>query len=566
MKNKNSIHYHITFIAAIIAFMVFTMILINTIVFVKPKSNEETIFLLQKNIETKALEVNQFIDSTLSAFRTFSIMPEFKAIDARTVEPLIMEINNSKKLKTQEISFIGKNGFCWLNSYITKSLVRFDEYNEAYISDNEFLISSPRKNDQNQDVLLLYYPIKGYNNEKNALICSVIPVYYLRQIVDSTKLFESKTWIMNKEHEIISCNGDYIYNEFISEKNLNEVPLENIDYSNVINVDGIKGKAHLFVAPVDNYDDWFVVSLVNNNIINENINNIITTYILVLCILLILINVLGRYLSFYILSPINILQDCMKEVKDGNLNAYYENKTRFHNEIDDVGNSFNYMLNSINSLIKRIYAEEKNRKDIELRMMNEQIKPHFLYNTLDNIRFLAKKNNDEEVAESIQNLSEYFRLSLNNGKEYVTIDEELRHTKSYLNMQKLRFNDNLSYFIDRDDEVKDFMVPKIIIQPIVENSIKHGNPNKDRNLYIIISVRLVDDYYEITVEDNGIGMSKDKVNKLKEDITNGETKGYGLANTYSRLKKLYGDNFEIKIKSIEKLSTTIKFKIRKEEA
>lgn len=564
MKRKNSINYHITFIATIIAFLVLATILIHTIVFVKPKTNEETIFLVQKNVETKALEVNQFIDSTLSAFRTFSIMPEFKAIDARTVEPLIMDINNSKKLKTQEISFIGKNGFCWLNSDITKSLVRFEEYNEAYITDAEFVISSPRKNDQNQDVLLLYYPIKGYNEEKNALICSVIPTYYLRQIVDSTKIFESKTWIMNKNQEIISCNEDYIYNEIISQANLNNLELDTINHSTVLNVDGIKGKSRLFISPVDNYNEWFVMSLVNNKIIDKNINNIIYTYVLLLLLLLVLIYALGRYLSFYILSPIKILQECMQEVKDGDLDAYYENKTKIHNEIDDLGNSFNYMLDSIHSLIKRIYAEEKNRKDIEVRMMNEQIKPHFLYNTLDNIRFLAKKNNDEEVAESIQNLSEYFRLSLNNGKEYVNLDEELKHTKSYLNMQKLRFNDNLSYFIESDEAAKDLIVPKIIIQPIVENSIKHGNPNKDKQLNIFIKVEVKENKYEIIVEDNGEGIAKDKLKELYQSIIDGNSKGYGLTNTYNRLKKLYGDNFEMKMRSIEKLGTTIKFIITRE--
>ena len=564
MKQKNSINYHITFIATIIAFLVLATILIHTIVFVKPKTNEETIFLVQKNVETKALEVNQFINSTLSAFRTFSIMPEFKAIDARTVEPLIMDINNSKKLKTQEISFIGKNGFCWLNSDITKSLVRFEEYNEAYITDAEFVISSPRKNDQNQDVLLLYYPIKGYNEEKNALICSVIPTYYLRQIVDSTKIFESKTWIMNKNQEIISCNEDYIYNEIISQANLNNLELDTINHSTVLNVDGIKGKSRLFISPVDNYNEWFVMSLVNNKIIDKNINNIIYTYVLLLLLLLVLIYALGRYLSFYILSPIKILQECMQEVKDGDLDAYYENKTKIHNEIDDLGNSFNYMLDSIHSLIKRIYAEEKNRKDIEVRMMNEQIKPHFLYNTLDNIRFLAKKNNDEEVAESIQNLSEYFRLSLNNGKEYVNLDEELKHTKSYLNMQKLRFNDNLSYFIESDEAAKDLIVPKIIIQPIVENSIKHGNPNKDKQLNIFIKVEVKENKYEIIVEDNGEGIAKDKLKELYQSIIDGNSKGYGLTNTYNRLKKLYGDNFEMKMRSIEKLGTTIKFIITKE--
>ena len=564
MKIKNSIHYKIMSVAVIISALVMGTILFHTLLFVKPESNEETVFLLQQNVEGKALEINQFLDSNLSVFRTFSIMPEFKATNARAIEPLIEEINESMKLTTQEISFIGKNGFCWINSDITKSLVRYNEYKQAYTSNREFIFSAPRANDNNQDVLLMYYPVKGYNEEKNALICSVIPVYHFKKILDSTRLFNGRTWIMNRDGTFITIDPDYIISEVLSSDTLDTIDLKSIEHSTVRDVDGIRGSCKLFITPVDTYDDWLVMTAVENRLIDANINRIILTYICVLIFLLILIIILGRYLSTYVLSPVKALQNCMKNVEEGNLNSYYDNKTDIHNEVDDLGNSFNVMLTSINMLIRQIFDEEKHRKDVEVRMLNEQIKPHFLYNTLDNIRFLAKREHAPEVASAIENLSDYFRLSLNNGKELVTIEEELKHTKSYLNMQKLRFNDNLNYFIECDESTKKKIVPKIILQPIVENCIKHGNPNKDKNLILFLSVK-EEGYLKITVEDNGIGMPKSKVTSIMANIENDEGHSYGLKNINYRLKKMYGDRFHMKIRSIEKLGTTVTITIDKEE-
>ena len=564
MKIRNSIHYKIMSVAVIISALVMGTILFHTVLFVKPKSNEETVFLLQQNVEGKTLEINQFLDANLSIFRTFSIMPEFKSMDARSIEPLIEEINESMKLTTQEISFIGKNGFCWINSDITKSLVRYEEYRNAYHSEREFIFSSPRSNENNQDVLLMYYPIKGYNEEKNALICSVIPVYQFKKILNSTHLFNSRTWLMSRDGTFITTDPDYIHTQVLSADAFSRIDLGSIQHSTIMEVDGQQGSCKLFITPVDSYDDWLVMTVVENRMIDANMNRIILTYLAVLIFLLILIIILGRYLSTYVLSPVKVLQKCMKEVEAGNLNSYYENKTDIHNEVDDLGQSFNVMLTSIHMLITQIMDEEKHRKDVEVRMLNEQIKPHFLYNTLDNIRFLAKRENAFQVADAIENLSDYFRLSLNNGKELVTIEEELKHTKSYLNMQKLRFNDNLNYFIECDESTKKKIVPKIILQPIVENCIKHGNPNKERNLILFISVK-EEGYLKISIEDNGIGMPKSKVRSIMENMENDEGHSYGLKNINYRLKKMYGDRFHIKIHSIEKLGTTVTITIDKED-
>ena len=247
----------------------------------------------------------------------------------------------------------------------------------------------------------------------------------------------------------------------------------------------------------------------------------------------------------------------MISVEAGKFDNYYKGP-QDNDEIYRLGQSFNKMLDDISLLIDKIYKEQQEKSLAELKVLQEQIKPHFLYNTLDNIKWMAKKQNADDVSTAISDLSTFFRLSLNNGKETVSLGQEFKHTKSYLDIQKIRFQDKFSYVLNLDENTENFVVPKIIIQPIVENAINHGIKPANKNCTIIINAKMIANDIHIIIEDDGIGIEKSKLNKLLLELSqNEQTDHYGIRNVINRINNMYNKNCSFNIVSNQYFGTCI---------
>lgn len=207
-----------------------------------------------------------------------------------------------------------------------------------------------------------------------------------------------------------------------------------------------------------------------------------------------------------------------------------------------------------NRLLRQVQQEQIQLRKAELMVLQSQINPHFLYNTLDAITWLAESGDQETVVNMVGSLSGFFRTSLNQGKDIVTLAEEAQHIRSYLEIQKIRYQDILDYRIDIPDEFGDVKIPKITIQPLVENALYHGIKNKRGGGHILVTAQRDEEDLRISVRDDGVGMDKERLRQVREGIFEkepGERDIYGLFNVNERIRLYFGDDYGITVTSVK---------------
>jgi two-component system sensor histidine kinase YesM len=225
-------------------------------------------------------------------------------------------------------------------------------------------------------------------------------------------------------------------------------------------------------------------------------------------------------------------------------------------EITELGLSFNSMVGKIRELLDAKVKEQENLKKAELRALQAQVNPHFLYNTLDTIIWMAEANRTAQVVDLVRALSRFFRTTLSKGKDWITVREEIDHVASYLAIQKMRYRDILDYAIDMPDDVYDGRMLKLTLQPLVENALYHGIKNKRSGGSITVRGRaLAGGRLLLEVEDNGIGITREKLALLRAQLDGGlgaataSEIGYGLNNVNQRIKLYYGQEYGLAIES-----------------
>jgi len=225
-------------------------------------------------------------------------------------------------------------------------------------------------------------------------------------------------------------------------------------------------------------------------------------------------------------------------------------------EITELGLSFNIMVGKIKELLDAKIEEHENLKKAELRALQAQINPHFLYNTLDAIIWMAEAKRVDQVVELVRVLSRFFRITLSKGKDWITVREEIEHVESYLAIQKMRYRDILDYRIDVPDNLRDGQMLKLTLQPLVENALYHGIKNKRSGGTIVVrGRRLENDLLQLQIEDNGIGMTQERLAQIRalleaeaDDAPAGES-GYGINNVNQRIKLYYRQTDGLAIES-----------------
>ena len=246
-------------------------------------------------------------------------------------------------------------------------------------------------------------------------------------------------------------------------------------------------------------------------------------------------------------------------------------------EITELGMSFNIMIEKIRDLVEAKTREQENLKKAELRALQAQINPHFLYNTLDTIIWMAEARRTDQVVEIVRALSSFFRLSLSKGRDWITVAEEIERTRSYLIIQKMRYRDILDYRIEVEEGALDNSILKLILQPLVENALYHGIKNKRQGGMITVRVRQPrEDEVLLEVEDNGAGIPADKLAKIQALLLDDtaetwtgawQENGFGLENVHKRVKLYYGQLYGLSLRSEAGVGTcvTVLIPARREE-
>ena len=267
---------------------------------------------------------------------------------------------------------------------------------------------------------------------------------------------------------------------------------------------------------------------------------------------------ISAFISFYITKPIKGLVHSMDAVaRTGGLQ-----KSKLFLPDDEIGhlkNRYNSMLDEIDALFKELIVKEKRIRNDEFRALQEQIKPHFLYNTLDTLAFMASEDGADDVYEALQTLSNFFTNFLSNGSSEIPLRTEVEVVKDYLKLQKYRYGDIFDDEYVLQDDLLDFKVPKLILQPLVENSLYHGVRLKGEKCVIRISIFEKDKVLHLVVYDSGVGMSKDRIKGILKADRNDDS--FGLKGTIERIRYFCDRDDVFEIRSEEGLFTEVDISI-----
>lgn len=311
------------------------------------------------------------------------------------------------------------------------------------------------------------------------------------------------------------------------------------------------------------FKNWNLRTWIDKTVALEPTKDLNNKLMILGMISIFIVVLLSWILASQITKPISNMKKIINTYGTGNFTAKV--KVEGKDEIADLGNILNSMSNKISNLFNEVKKSEKQRRKLELQTLEYQINPHFLYNTLDSINILARQNSDLRMAEMVTSLSRLFRLGLHKGREIVPIRDEVMHVTYYLKIQGIRFEDQLSWDIDIEEDIKNVEIIKFILQPIVENAINHGIRKKLEPGYIHIKGKRDGNNILFQIKDTGSGMNKERLKFVKNVLSgkiDAEGKmGFGLNNVDQRIKLHYGEHYGIEIESEEGHGTIVTISI-----
>ena len=388
---------------------------------------------------------------------------------------------------------------------------------------------------------------KIYSSQKlDAVLCITL---------DYNKIFQPFTNILTEENGGIVTNkkGTILY----SRSNLKE--LKSDCSENISSMLPLVKQSCAYTQTKSDENDWIFYYYKSQNAISGSVRRILIEEIPLIAGCLFIIVVLGLLFSRVFTRKIEELTKNMDQVNHGSREV-----TVYSDSSDEIGimvNSFRKMMDEINRLIDEVYVNKIALKEYELKALQAQINPHFLYNTLSMMNWMAIRSNQMDISKVTLALSTFYRTALSKGEDVVTVENCIQNTKAYLEIQLVMHDHGFTVDWEIDPTIKNEKMPKLLLQPIVENAIEHGIDEKeegDKNL--ALSFHGKEDVVEITVRDNGKGMEQEKAEKL---VTY-QAKGYGLKNVNDRIHLLYGDEYGIQIFSELGIGTTVVMRFPKE--
>ncbi|MEX1375927.1 MAG: sensor histidine kinase [Eubacteriales bacterium] len=290
--------------------------------------------------------------------------------------------------------------------------------------------------------------------------------------------------------------------------------------------------------------DWTLTSVTKLTQLENMKNDLIKDIVLVSLLLIVLVVLASNMLAGRITRPINRLEKAMET--DAGKIVDIEDGFASCDEVRSLTIHYNNMIQRVNELQLENIDKERRVRESEIEALTSQINPHFLYNTLDTILWMAEYKDTEGVVDMVKALGQFFRLSLSRGEPYVSIEDEIKHVKEYLYIQKKRYGEKLTYSFDLDKSIMDVKVPKIILQPIVENALYHGIKELDTPGHIKIKSTKEDGFIKFIISDNGVGFEVENLNEQSDKL---KLSGVGIKNVDERLKLHYCDQCGVTIES-----------------
>ena len=481
-----------------------------------------------ENVITTTRYIALYVDKLKNIINLLSVDTDIKSFlttgnenSRQSVEKMVSFIlDNNKGIKN--ITVIGKNGNIVSSDKTNNMNISTDMMKEPWyvdaINNSDIPVFNPiRKNPATMNSALWFLSIsrdiKNRNGENLGVIVFDIKYEILEKYLNTLTFGKQSDSIIvdNKNNIIYYKNTDCFINKKCLEKFSEKNPITKYTY--------------LYEIDIEN-TNWSLKSIANMNdliTLKKNFSHMVITIFLVS---LVFSSVIAFIAITKFLRPLIKLEKHMQEFET-TLSEFYLK--------EDTGYEINNLIEHFNAMIRKI----KYLREYEIKALHSQINPHFLYNTLDTIIWMAEFKDEKKVIAITKALANFFRISLSNGNEMILLKDEIKHVQEYLFIQKQRYEDKLSYFFHIDETLLSAEVPKIILQPVVENSIYHGIKNIPGNGLIEIDVYKKEDSINISVKDNGIGFKESK------NFKKSKTGGVGIQNVDKRIKFYYGKKYGI---------------------
>jgi len=317
-----------------------------------------------------------------------------------------------------------------------------------------------------------------------------------------------------------------------------------------------------YMVETSDLTGWHIVSVIYESDIITEWKDLQLIYTLIGLILFMIVGLATNRISSGITKPVRKLQEIMQTVETGEFRVV--GSITATDEIRELAREYDIMVGRIRELVAANTREQELKRKSDLKALQAQINPHFLYNTLDSIIWMGEMKQSEKVVQMTSALSKLFRISISKGRELIPIRNEIEHVKSYLTIQEMRYQDKFRYEIHMDPEIMEMTTLKITLQPLVENAIYHGIKEVDHKGLIIISGWLEDEVVVLEVRDNGIGMDEEQLNRMvaamnesSEETARMTRQGLGVRNVHERIKLYFGQQYGLTCTSIPGEGTVI---------
>lgn len=512
-------------IISVTSIMIFSVI--NIKLFIVPDIKQTT----EDLIYSKSNEISYWLSMRMSEMKQLLSAIDIEEVNKEEVEKYIKMLRNYQIRNVENyesLGIISKEGTKFLTNGDVISVDSREYFKEISEVDKDYIITDPIISKSNEvELILILMKIRNDKDEVVGYLSGAVSIEYLKDIVHRANIYDFPVELYNES------TGSILVSTIINRNN-------KINYS----------KFTTFEANIDNESGWTIKMMVPDSFINRKIEEtIIFTVLLGLSILGITIYILIRYVK----SIIKPIEDLKAKMNFNNIEEL--DKINADNEIvelNSLGNSYNSMIENIHTLIEKLAYEEKLKKEAEYKALYSQIKPHFLYNTLETIQAMAIADDNEDVETAIGDLATLFRIGLSSDRSFISLEDELKHLESYVNIQLLRYGNKFTYEINCNGINKKSKFMKFTLQPLVENAIYHGVKLMNKRGFIKIDICVEDKDYVIKVINSSDKVDVNKINKvnelLKNDFENdNEESGYGLYNVNRRLKLNFRKEYGVKL-------------------
>lgn len=390
---------------------------------------------------------------------------------------------------------------------------------------------------------------KLYGNEESNLkgiVLFNLHESFFRSILQDAQISENGYLMVINEEGMMNFKD--IPPKYQVDGNIQKLLLSQEDSSGKLAVRNANGQKMMIIYDTISVNKWKLAAvfpeedLINSASFIKNITLAVMFFLIITAILL------SNLLAKTVTTPLTHLTQKVKQVKIGNLEVLFD--VELPNEIGVLNSGIRELLSRVGQLLEQVRTEQEQKRLAELNTMQAQIKPHFLYNTLDSIKQLCEMGESKEAGAMVAALAKFFRISISGGRELISIREEIEHIQSYLLILRMRYADDFDYEIEIEPEVLDYQIIKLILQPLIENAIYHGIKEKRGKGILKVTGSRSDGKVILDVEDNGAGMGSETLTHIRRLLSeNIKGPSFGLLNVHRRLQLHYGDSYGVEIDS-----------------